>query len=116
MTDGLYLRPRKPAALLQYLLDCFASSRATRALLLQPRARGFASQATCFCHRRTIDIGFVCSVCLSVFCSRQAECLTCGTAFGKAAAQGGAQQAPLGGAAAAEPAAAGPSSSAAAPG
>ena len=93
MTEGLYLCPRKPVALLQYLLDCFSASRATRQLLQQPKARGFTSQATCFCHRKTIDIGFVCSVCLSVFCSRQPECLTCGTSFGKSAARAAEQPA-----------------------
>jgi Transcription factor Tfb4 len=28
-----------------------------------------------------VDIGYACSVCLSVFCQRAAECSTCGTAF-----------------------------------
>jgi transcription initiation factor TFIIH subunit 3 len=83
MTGGLYLRCRTPNAMLQYLLTCFACSRATRALLQQPRSKGLTFRATCFCHRRVIEVGFVCSACLSVFCSPQRECMTCGTEFGK---------------------------------
>jgi hypothetical protein len=32
----------------------------------------------CFCHKKTIDLGFVCSVCLSIFCQFSRECSTCG--------------------------------------
>ena len=85
MTDGLYLRARTSNAMMQYLLTCFASARTTRAHLLQPRAKGLTFRATCFCHRRVIDVGFVCSSCLSVFCEPQKECMTCGTVFGASA-------------------------------
>jgi transcription initiation factor TFIIH subunit 3 len=44
-------------------------------------------RAACFCHRNVVDTGFVCSVCLSIFCEvpDDGECLTCGTklALGK---------------------------------
>ena len=40
-----------------------------------------------------VDIGYACSVCLSVFCQRAAECSTCGTAF--AARKGSAVKRPL---------------------
>lgn len=38
-------------------------------------------RASCFCHRKVVDVGFVCSVCLSIFCEppEGGECLTCGT-------------------------------------
>ena len=32
----------------------------------------------CFCHKNTIDMGFICSVCLSIFCKHQKKCSTCG--------------------------------------
>ena len=38
-------------------------------------------RAACFCHRQLIDIGFVCSVCLSVFCSFTPICTTCDCNF-----------------------------------
>jgi transcription initiation factor TFIIH subunit 3 len=83
MTGGLYLRPRTPSAMLQYLLTCFASHRDTRKMLELPRSKGLHLRATCFCHSRVITVGYVCSVCLSVFCEVQHTCTTCGTDFGK---------------------------------
>ena len=38
-------------------------------------------RAACFCHRDLIEIGFVCSVCLSIFCQFSPICSTCETAF-----------------------------------
>ena len=47
-----------------------------------PAAQGaLGSAAVCFCHKRPLSVGHVCSVCLSVFCEAVAECPTCGTAF-----------------------------------
>ena len=38
-------------------------------------------RAACFCHRELIDVGFVCSVCLSIFCKFSPICTTCHTVF-----------------------------------
>ena len=57
-----------------------ADSKARRFLAL-PEPRGVDFRASCFCHKKTIDTGFVCSVCLSIFCARLEECSTCGTRF-----------------------------------
>ena len=38
-------------------------------------------RASCFCHKRSIDQGFVCSVCLSIFCEKCEKCSTCHTTF-----------------------------------
>ncbi|TKC33424.1 hypothetical protein EI555_007520, partial [Monodon monoceros] len=38
-------------------------------------------RAACFCHRNLIEIGYICSVCLSVFCNFSPICTTCKTAF-----------------------------------
>ncbi|ROW10669.1 hypothetical protein VPNG_05090 [Cytospora leucostoma] len=48
--------------------------------LISPSTASVDFRAACFCHRRVIDSGFVCSICLSIFCEvpRDAECLTCG--------------------------------------
>jgi transcription initiation factor TFIIH subunit 3 len=48
--------------------------------LISPSTASVDFRAACFCHRRVIDSGFVCSICLSIFCEVPpgAECLTCG--------------------------------------
>ncbi|KAK4132960.1 transcription factor Tfb4 [Trichocladium antarcticum] len=50
-------------------------------LLVAPSADAVDFRAACFCHRNVVDTGFVCSICLSIFCEVPAggECLTCGT-------------------------------------
>jgi transcription initiation factor TFIIH subunit 3 len=50
-------------------------------MLVAPAADSVDFRAACFCHRKVIDIGFVCSICLSIFCEvpEGGECLTCGT-------------------------------------
>ena len=50
-------------------------------LLVTPSADSVDFRAACFCHRNVIDAGFVCSICLSIFCEVPpgGECLTCGT-------------------------------------
>ncbi|KAK0555521.1 RNA polymerase II transcription factor B subunit 4 [Tilletia horrida] len=41
-------------------------------------------RAACFCHRTVVDIGFVCSVCLSIFCEPRKQCLICSSRFPRA--------------------------------
>ena len=50
-------------------------------LLVTPSADAVDFRAACFCHRNVVDTGYVCSVCLSIFCEVPpgGECLTCGT-------------------------------------
>ena len=50
-------------------------------LLVTPSAEAVDFRAACFCHRNVVDTGYVCSVCLSIFCEVPpgGECLTCGT-------------------------------------
>ena len=81
LTGGVYVRPARPAALLQYLLSVFAADGASRGALALPQPRGVDFRASCFCHKRPVETGFVCSVCLSIFCTLCAECSTCGTEF-----------------------------------
>ena len=38
-------------------------------------------RAACFCHRQLVSVGFVCSVCLSIFCKFAPICSTCHTVF-----------------------------------
>ncbi|KAK3315104.1 transcription factor Tfb4-domain-containing protein [Apodospora peruviana] len=50
-------------------------------LLVTPSADVVDFRAACFCHRNVVDTGYVCSICLSIFCEvpEGGECLTCGT-------------------------------------
>ena len=81
ITGGVYYKPRAFHDLLQHLLSTSGADRSTRRLLQLPGQRGVDFRASCFCHRRPLDSGFVCSVCLSIYCTKIRVCPTCGAAF-----------------------------------
>jgi transcription initiation factor TFIIH subunit 3 len=64
-TGGVYMKPDRPEGLLQYLMMAFLPDATARTSLVIPSAGGVDFRAACFCHKKVIDIGFVCSVCLS---------------------------------------------------
>jgi transcription initiation factor TFIIH subunit 3 len=64
-TGGVYMKPERPEGLLQYLMMAFLPDGTARNSLVIPSAGGVDFRAACFCHRRVVDIGYVCSVCLS---------------------------------------------------
>lgn len=80
-TKGIYLQLNSPQGLLQYLMQAFLPPQSSRAHLVEPTMAVVDFRAACFCHRKVVDIGFVCSICLSIFCAppEDANCLTCGT-------------------------------------
>ncbi|XP_046840812.1 general transcription factor IIH subunit 3-like isoform X2 [Xenia sp. Carnegie-2017] len=59
----------------------FLPNPSTRESLNMPRAIEIDYRAACFCHRTLVDIGFVCSVCLSIYCQLIPRCRTCQTRF-----------------------------------
>lgn len=75
------------ASLLTYLLNSLSSAPHLRPLLTTPKNPNVDFRAACFCHRDIISTGFVCSICLSIFCEQSVStlieggqgCLTCGT-------------------------------------
>ncbi|KAG2181876.1 hypothetical protein INT44_008692 [Umbelopsis vinacea] len=81
ITGGVYLDVENPQALLQYLLFSFLPERYARNYICLPNKEQVDFRAACFCHKRIIDIGYVCSVCLSIFCSWSPVCSTCRTKF-----------------------------------
>ncbi|KAK4477938.1 hypothetical protein RD792_017203 [Penstemon davidsonii] len=87
ITGGVYLKPQHLDGLLQCLLTVFATDLHSRSFLLLPKPAGVDFRASCFCHKRTIDMGYICSVCLSIFCEHQKKCSTCGSIFGQAQTQ-----------------------------
>ena len=64
-TGGVYMKPDRPEGLLQYLMMAFLPDATARKSLVAPSAGGVDFRAACFCHRKVVDVGFVCSVCLS---------------------------------------------------
>ncbi|KAG5292022.1 RNA polymerase II transcription factor B subunit 4 [Histoplasma ohiense] len=85
-TRGIYIPATShPAGFLQYLMLGFLPDQRARSHLVLPSRVDVDFRAACFCHRRVVDVGFVCSICLSIFCEPLggadgvAECLTCGS-------------------------------------
>ncbi|TKS78643.1 IIH subunit 3 General transcription factor [Collichthys lucidus] len=81
ITGGLYLKIPHKLALAQYLLWVFLPDSEQRSQLVLPPPAHVDYRAACFCHRNLIEIGYVCSVCLSIFCNFSPICTTCETAF-----------------------------------
>ncbi|KAI0904263.1 TFIIH subunit Tfb4/p34 [Ustulina deusta] len=82
ITNGIFLSAAaNPRGLLTYLMFGFLADVDARASLITPTQDSVDFRAACFCHRKVVDTGFVCSICLSIFCDvpDNAECLTCGT-------------------------------------
>jgi len=82
ITRGVYLRPelsslRSKGSLLAWFMSCFLADRLTRyvdgdsetktTFLRLPRPQSVDYRASCFKTGQAIRIGFVCSVCLSIF-------------------------------------------------
>lgn len=80
-TRGVYMALSEPRGLLQYLMMAFLPDQRSRKHLVLPTRVDVDFRAACFCHRRVVDVGFVCSICLSIFCEppENGDCLTCGT-------------------------------------
>lgn len=81
ITGGIYLKVPHLPSLLQYLLWVFLPDQEQRSQLVLPPPVHVDYRAACFCHRNLIEIGYVCSVCLSIFCNFSPICSTCETAF-----------------------------------
>ncbi|XP_031804305.1 general transcription factor IIH subunit 3 isoform X2 [Sarcophilus harrisii] len=81
ITGGIYLKVPQMLSLLQYLLWVFLPDQDQRSQLNLPPPIHVDYRAACFCHRNLIEIGYVCSVCLSIFCNFSPICTTCETAF-----------------------------------
>ncbi|KAK2464250.1 hypothetical protein APHAL10511_003707 [Amanita phalloides] len=81
LTGGSYIHLERRDALLQYLIMTFLSPPSMRKILSVPTQDKIDFRAACFCHKTIVDIGFVCSVCLSIFCQPVPVCSTCRTKF-----------------------------------
>ena len=87
LTGGSYLRPDAQAwaGLTQYLLTCVLPDQHARRFL-QPPAQGLLeTRALCHLTKAPVEVGWACSVCLTVFAEEKRaalpECPVCGTRF-----------------------------------
>jgi transcription initiation factor TFIIH subunit 3 len=80
-TNGTYLAASDPRGILTYLMFGLVADTEARQSLVAPTHDTVDFRAACFCHGKVVDTGFVCSICLSIFCELpdEATCLTCGT-------------------------------------
>ncbi|PWN32981.1 transcription factor Tfb4 [Meira miltonrushii] len=83
LTKGTYYRLDLVEGLLQTLMTTFLASPAIRDQMRLPSNDDVDFRAACFCHGRVVDVGYVCSVCLSIFCEPRDKCLTCRATFPK---------------------------------
>lgn len=81
LTNGSYIYLERRDAFLQYLIMSFLSPPSIRKILAVPKQDKIDFRAACFCHKNIVDVGFVCSVCLSIFCQPLPVCSTCRTKF-----------------------------------
>ncbi|RKP36386.1 RNA polymerase II transcription factor B subunit 4, partial [Dimargaris cristalligena] len=81
ITNGIYVRLSHPRGLLEYLMFSFLPDAYARQFLVAPSPTSVDFRAACFCHKKIVDIGYVCSVCLSIFCAFTPVCSTCRTKF-----------------------------------
>ncbi|KAL4080346.1 transcription factor Tfb4-domain-containing protein [Scleroderma yunnanense] len=81
LTNGSYIYLEQRDALLQYLIMSFLPPPSLRKVLVVPKQDKIDFRAACFCHKNIVDVGFVCSVCLSIFCQPVPVCSTCRTKF-----------------------------------
>lgn len=63
------------------MLWLYLPDEQTRQMLVYPPKTDVDYRAACFCHHKLIDVGYVCSVCLSVFCGFTPICSTCNCNF-----------------------------------
>lgn len=80
-THGMYRNIQKGDSLLQTLMMLFLPDQQVRKDSNLPAPANVDFRAACFCHKRVLDVGFVCSVCLSIFCQALPKCLTCDSIF-----------------------------------
>ena len=62
----------------QQLTQQFSHFKQLRSWLSSDMGRQVDFRAACFCHKRIVDLGFICSVCLAIYCEPFQQCSTCG--------------------------------------
>lgn len=81
LTGGIFQTTACASDSIHILLAYCASSQSLRACITRPDDGEIDFRASCYCHRRSVDQGHVCSVCLSVFCKFSPICPCCHSKF-----------------------------------
>ena len=81
ITGGTYHFVENTSALLELILWIYLPDQNIRHKLQLPSNVEIDYRAACFCHKKLVEIGFVCSVCLSIYCQFIPKCSTCQTRF-----------------------------------
>ncbi|KAF7490896.1 General transcription factor IIH subunit 3 [Sarcoptes scabiei] len=77
LTGGRFIRIHKVGSILEHLFWCLTPSANERPQYVLPPKHQITPPAACCCHRKILDLGFVCSVCLSIYCQFSPFCSTC---------------------------------------
>lgn len=83
LTGGRYIQVHKVSTLMQHLLWIFITNAKERLSYVLPPKLKIAPPAACFCHRKVLEIGHVCSVCVSIYCQYMPYCSTCNSNLAK---------------------------------
>ncbi|KAK7074567.1 General transcription factor IIH subunit 3 [Halocaridina rubra] len=81
ISGGYYCCLQDVSELLQSLVMMYQPDIATRKKLNAPPPESVDYRAACFCHHTLVDMGNVCSNCLSVYCRTVPLCSTCDVIF-----------------------------------
>eukprot|EP01080_Neovahlkampfia_damariscottae_P005716 gene5716-9536_t len=77
ITGGTYMKPTKQEGLLQYLLNVYLVEKNLRKLIHMPSQNVIDFKPSCFITKKPVDIGFVCSICLSIYSEKIDKCISC---------------------------------------
>lgn len=81
ITGGTYNFVDNVSGFLELLIWIYLPEKGVREKFELPSNVEIDYRAACFCHNTLIEMGFVCSVCLSIYCKFMPKCLTCQTRF-----------------------------------
>lgn len=82
-TNGVYLHIANPEGLIQTLSTAFFIEPSIRLLIILPTNSNVNYRASCFITGKSVNLGFVCSVCLCIMSiiPKEGKCPTCGSKF-----------------------------------
>lgn len=82
-TNGIYLHIEQPQGLIQTLCTAFFIEPSIRPLIILPTNSNVNYRASCFLTGKSVDLGFVCSVCLCIMSviPESGQCPTCKSNF-----------------------------------
>lgn len=81
LTQGYYYQTTYQKELIQVLFTIFIVPKKLRSDLILPNQEVTDLRPLCFCHKKTMEMGHVCTICLSIYCGKVDFCRSCGTKF-----------------------------------